>query len=92
MEEIIKKLDKKLKVLSYEYIDDILSIYVERTNKSAVCPCCGKKSNNIHSRYMRQIKDLPIQEQKVILNIKAKVFFVKIKTVLLIHLLKNLIF
>ena len=38
MEEIIKKLDKKLKVLSYEYIDDILSIYVERTNKSAVCP------------------------------------------------------
>ena len=70
MEEIIKKLDKKLKVLKYENIDDnLVEIYVERTNKSAYCPCCGKKAVNIHSKYIRTIKDLPIQEDKVILKI-----------------------
>lgn len=77
MEEIIKKLDKKLKILNYEYINENLVITVTRTNKSDICPCCGKKSNNIHSRYFRTIKDLPIQDNKVILKIKAKVFFCK---------------
>lgn len=76
----MKKLDKKLKVTSYEYMDDILSINIERTNKSDICPCCGKKSTNIHSKYIRTIKDLPIQEYKVILNITAKVFFCKNKS------------
>ena len=79
MEEIIKKLDKKLKVLSYKYEEDILTIHIERTNKTSTCPCCGKRCSSIHSRYTRQIKDLPIQEYKVILNIKAKVFFCKNK-------------
>ena len=78
MKDIIKKLDKKLKVLKYENIDDnIIEIYVERTNKSAYCPCCGKKAVNVHSRYIRTIKDLPIQEDKVILKIITKVFFCK---------------
>ena len=75
MEELIKKLDKKFKIKSYEYKDDVLTMEIERTNKSGICPCCGKKSKNIHSRYIRRIKDLPIQEFKVILNITAKVFF-----------------
>ena len=77
MEELMKKLDKKLKIISYEYIGDILSINLERINKSAICPCCGKKSSNIHSKYVRNIKDLPIQEYKVILNIETKIFFCK---------------
>lgn len=79
MEEIIQKLDNKLKVLNYEYVKDTLIINIERNNKSEVCPHCGKKSKNIHSRYTRIVKDLPIQEYKVILNITAKVFFCKNK-------------
>lgn len=54
-----------------------LYIYIERRNKTSVCPCCGTVSHNIRSRYVRPIKDLPIQEYKVILNIIAKVFFCK---------------
>ena len=79
MKELMKKLDKMLKITSYEYIENILLINLERTNKSAICPCCGKKSNSIHSKYIRTVKDLPIQEYKVILNITAKVFFCKNK-------------
>ena len=73
MDEIIKRLDSKLKVIKYEYMDDTLLITVEKINKLAICPCCGKKSTSIHSRYTRTIKDLPIQENKVILNIVTKV-------------------
>lgn len=77
MREIIKKLDKNLKILNYEYINDDLVITVERTNKTAICPCCRKKSNNVHSKYTRTIKDLPIQDSKVILKIITKIFFCK---------------
>lgn len=77
MEELMKKLDKKLKVIKYEYIDDISTIYIKRTNKSAICPCCGKKSSKLNTRYFRTIKDLPIQDNKVILKLEAKTFFCK---------------
>lgn len=77
MEELMKKLDKKLKVISYEYVDDILTIYIKRANKSAICPCCGKKSSNVNTRYFRTIKDLPIQDNKVILKLETKTFFCK---------------
>lgn len=79
MKEIIKKLDKKLKLTGYEYVDDTILINIESTSKTAICPCCGKRSSNVHSRYVRTIKDLPIQEYKVILKIKSKVFFCKNK-------------
>ena len=77
MEELMKKLDRKLRSTSYKYEEDILTINLERTNKSAICPQCGKNSTSIHSKQTRTIKDLPIQEYKVILNIESKIFFCK---------------
>ena len=77
--KIIKNLDKKLKISDYKYENDTLIINVERTNKIATCPHCGKKSHNVHSKYTRPIKDLPIQDYKVILNITTKIFFCKNK-------------
>lgn len=46
MEEIIKRLDKKLKILNYKYIDETLVITITRTNKSDICPCCVKNKKN----------------------------------------------
>lgn len=79
MDEIIKKLDKNLKVVTYKYENDTLFIDVEKKSNTEVCPHCGQRSNRIHSKYIRQIKDLPIQEYKVILNIISKVYFCKNK-------------
>ena len=79
MEELMKKLDKKLKIIKYEYVDDMVIIYIQRTNKTAICPCCGKKSSKINTKYFRTIKDLPIQENKVILKLETKTFFCKNK-------------
>ena len=79
MEELMKKLDKKLKIIKYEYVDDMVIIYIQRTNKTAICPCCSKKSSKINTKYFRTIKDLPIQENKVILKLETKTFFCKNK-------------
>ena len=79
MEEIIKKLDKNLRVIGYRYEGDNLIIDIESTSNNGICPSCFKQSSRIHSRYIRQIKDLPIQEYKVILNLKTKIFFCKNK-------------
>lgn len=75
MEKLIKKLDRRLKIIKYEEDNDIITIYAKRTNKFAICPCCGNKSSSINTRYYRTIKDLPIQDTKVILKIEAKTFF-----------------
>ena len=75
MEKLIKKLDKKLKIIKCEDDNNIITIYVKRTNKTAICPCCGKKASSINTRYYRTIKDLPIQESKVMLKLEAKTFF-----------------
>ena len=79
MKKIIKNLDKKLKISDYKYENDTSIINIEGTNKIATCPHWGKKSHYVHSKYTRPIKDLPIQDYKVILNITTKIFFCKNK-------------
>lgn len=44
------------------------------TNKSE-CPYCGEISNSIHSRYVRTLSDLPIQNNEVKLLLFARKFF-----------------
>lgn len=75
MERLIKKLDNKLKIIKSEENNNIITIYAKRTNKTAICPCCSKTSSSINTRYYRTVKDLPIQEAKVILKLEAKTFF-----------------
>ena len=42
---------------------------------TANCPYCGKESKRIHSRYQREIQDLPIQGKKVVLLVSTRKFF-----------------
>ena len=73
----MKKLDKKIKIISYENTDGVSTICLKRSNKSAICPCCGKKTTKVNSKYFRTIKDLPIQDSKVMLKLETKTFFSK---------------
>ena len=79
MKKIIEKLDKNLKVLSTEYMEDTVIIDLESKSKTVNCPYCGKKCSSIHSHYTKDIKDLPIQEYKTILRLHTRVFFCKNK-------------
>lgn len=53
MKKIIKKLDKKLKVIDYKYERNTLIINIERNNKSDICPNCRKRSSSVHSMYVK---------------------------------------
>ena len=47
-------------------------IRCQRESKAAKCPYCGYKSGKIHSKYRREIADLPIAQYKVKVVIEVK--------------------
>ena len=48
MRKIIEKLDKDLKVLSTEYMEDTVIIDLESKTKAVNCPYCGKRCSSVH--------------------------------------------
>jgi transposase len=51
-----------------------LILSVTKKTKSAVCPQCGKKSEHLHQNQNYLIKDLPMGDKEVILNINRRRF------------------
>lgn len=52
-----------------------LLIYVRSSECHGICPYCQTVSHRIHSRYLRQLQDLPAFGQNVILCFRARKFF-----------------
>ena len=75
MNGIIMLPDERLEYISHESNDICIIINVQSNITEAVCPYCGRKSNKVHSRYLRKLQDLPIQGKKVKLVIKNKKYF-----------------
>ena len=72
IEEILERIDAKLKITKKEAEEDVIYIYCHRMPVGEKCRYCGKESYKIHSKYSREIMDLPIAEYKVKLKIEAK--------------------
>ena len=53
---------------------DGLTVTTHAQALAAVCPLCGSDSRRIHSRYLRQVADLPCVGRKVRLHIVARRF------------------
>lgn len=47
---------------------------VSRQGKSAICPHCGQRSEKLHQNQRYLVKDLPIGEREVILNVNRRRF------------------
>ena len=77
MKELIQELDKNLQYERYELHGNEMSIYVRSTRKAASCPYCSAPSDQVHSRQIRTLKDLPMQGKKVKLLLKQKKYFCK---------------
>lgn len=75
IDEIIKELDENITVIKMGKSDKTLYINCEIKCGSVRCNYCGEVSNAIHSRYVRSISDLPIQDYQVKLMIKVPKFF-----------------
>ncbi|TWH39528.1 ISL3 family transposase [Dulcicalothrix desertica] len=52
----------------------VLILSVSKKVKSAVCPHCGKKSEHLHQNQKYLVKDLPMGDKEVILNLNRRRF------------------
>jgi transposase len=52
----------------------LLILSVSKAKKSAVCPNCGKTSDKLHQNQKHLVKDLPMGEREIILNVNRRRF------------------
>lgn len=77
MYELINELDPFLVYESHSFTDHTFIITVSSTRIEAPCPYCGQFSSRVHSLYPRQFQDLPIQGQKVQIQLQNRKFICK---------------
>ena len=65
----------ELTVKDYQFIDGFgVVIIVEKKEKKATCPHCGKKSDRLHQNYRYLVRDLPLMEQDAYLRVNRRQF------------------
>ena len=67
--------DEDLRYIRHERDDSGIIMHIESIKTEAICPYCGTVSRKVHSRYIRQLQDLPIQGEKVRLQLNNKKYF-----------------
>ena len=72
---IVKQLDKNLKCDGITVKDKQIILRLSSTQTSLKCPYCGSESVKVHSRYQREIQDIPIQEKQTILLLETRKMF-----------------
>lgn len=75
MDSLLSNLDCNYQVDDYAIKDRIVVLKVSSKIQELECPFCGQKSNKIHSRYVREIQDLPLSDKKTILLVQTRKFF-----------------
>lgn len=75
MDFIVKDLDNNYRLDAFRNKADKIIFEISSEISTANCPYCGKESKRIHSRYQREVQDLPIQGKKVVLLVSTRKFF-----------------
>lgn len=75
LNDLLKELDKNLTISKVEKSDRVLYIHCDINCTVTKCKYCGMESYSVHSRYIRTISDLPIQDYQVKLVITVPKFF-----------------
>lgn len=66
---------EELKVISYSQYQEIgVILKTESIKKYCICPRCGTKSHRLHQNHRYTIKDLPLAEQQLFLEINKRQF------------------
>lgn len=73
--ELIKKLDSKLILDETKNVDGTIYLVCHKDVHEASCPYCEQTSDKVHSRYIRTINDLPMQEYPVKLKLLCNKYF-----------------
>jgi transposase len=64
-----------LVVASITDFEDVVKVTARSGTDTAACPTCGSISQRVHSRYVRQVADLPCTGRRVRLNLITRRFF-----------------
>ncbi len=73
-------LPEGLEVTAIEVMDEVLTITAISTRVRPVCPLCGMPALRVHSRYTRQVADLPCGGQQVRLLLQVCKYFCDVRT------------
>jgi transposase len=69
-----------LELVTFEKMDDGLTLRVVSTQESPCCPLCSQPAWRVHSRYTRLVADLPCGGQHLRLVLHVRKFFCKTAT------------
>ncbi len=61
-------------------IDRVLTITAVSTQRCPCCPLCGAPASRVHSRYTRQVADLPCGGQQVRMQVEVRKCFCEVST------------
>src|SRR5712675_596975 len=73
-------LPEGLEMTGIEMIDEVLTVTLVSTQMSPCCPLCGTAARRVHSRYTRQIADLPCGGQYLRLLVQVRKCFCEVTT------------
>lgn len=54
--------------------DNQLCLFVKNTLREKACPGCGQPSKSVHSYYSRRVKDLPLVDKGLVVELRARRF------------------
>jgi transposase len=64
-----------VKVINYHFItDNELLVELENIQSKSVCPHCGNISSNIHQHHWYRVRDIPMSDYSVFLNVNRRRF------------------
>ena len=66
---------REVKLVCLRQVVGMVQMELRACQPHPVCPCCGMASRRVHSRYMRQILDLPWQGLPVRILLQTRKFF-----------------
>lgn len=75
MDAFIKLLSPNYELADYRIKENLVVFEIRSLTDEPECPYCGLKAKRVHSKYQREIQDLPIQGMKVILLVDTRKMF-----------------
>jgi len=73
-------LPEELELVDGNVTDKIITITAISTQTTSCCPLCGINASRVHSRYSRQLADVPCAQKHVRLTLQVRKFFCDVKT------------
>lgn len=73
--KLIKMLDSDLECMDCRIKEDTIIMDIKSSINVIECPYCGASTSRVHSTYIREIQDIPLQDKRTILLLNTRKMF-----------------